>query len=92
MDTAELLRNAKSHCFFVGLNDSGTALCKSNSVYGIAGIHYIQNQLGINPNTTFISEPGDFSATLGMAVMRGIVKSCVMSVQIACAAVSIFLS
>ena len=40
----EMLRNARNHCFFVGLNDSGAALCKANTVYGIAGIHYVQNQ------------------------------------------------
>ena len=57
MDTEKLLQNAKRHCFFVGLNDSGTALCKANTVYGIGGIHYVQNQLGTNPNATFISTP-----------------------------------
>ncbi|MHC4806174.1 MAG: hypothetical protein ACYTBX_07905, partial [Planctomycetota bacterium] len=53
----EMLRNAKNHCFFIGLNDSGAELCRANIVYGIAGIHYVQNQLGISPNATFISTP-----------------------------------
>ena len=57
MNKEQILRNAKNHCFFVGLNDSGAELCKANSVYGIAGIHYIQEQLGLNPNATFISTP-----------------------------------
>ncbi|MHC4458255.1 MAG: hypothetical protein ACYS0I_14445 [Planctomycetota bacterium] len=57
MKKEEMLRNAKDHCFFIGLNDSGTELCKANTVYGIAGIHYIQNQLGISPRATFISTP-----------------------------------
>jgi len=57
MNKEEMLRNAKNHCFFIGLNDSGAELCKANTVYGIAGIHYIQNQLGISPNATFISTP-----------------------------------
>lgn len=57
MNKEEMLRNAKNHCFFIGLNDSGAELCKANTVYGIAGIHYIQNQLGITPNATFISTP-----------------------------------
>ena len=52
-----MLQNAKNHCFFIGLNDSGAELCKANTVYGIAGIHYVQNQLGISPNATFISTP-----------------------------------
>ena len=53
----EMLQNARNHCFFIGLNDSGAELCKANIVYGIAGIHYIQNQLGRTPNATFISTP-----------------------------------
>ena len=57
MNKEEMLRNAKNHCFFIGLNDSGAELCKANTVYGIAGIHYVQNQLGITPNATFISTP-----------------------------------
>ncbi len=57
MNTEEMLQNAKNHCFFIGLNDSGAELCRANSVYGIAGIHYVQNQLGISPNATFISTP-----------------------------------
>jgi len=54
-EKAEMLQNAKRHCFFVGLNDSGAELCRANAVYGIAGIHYIQNQLGLKPNATFIT-------------------------------------
>jgi hypothetical protein len=57
MNIKEMLQNAKQHCFFVGLNDSGAELCRANAVYGIAGIHYIQNQLGLNSDATFISTP-----------------------------------
>ncbi len=57
MNKEGMLRNAKNHCFFIGLNDSGAELCKANTVYGIAGIHYVQNQLDISPNATFISTP-----------------------------------
>jgi hypothetical protein len=53
----ELLRSAKRHCFFVGLNDSGAELCRANIIYGIAGIHNIQKQLGMVPDATFISTP-----------------------------------
>ena len=53
----EMLQNAKRHCFFVGLNDSGAELCRANTAFGIAGIHYIQNQLGLRPDATFISTP-----------------------------------
>ena len=57
MKSEEILQNAKKHCFFVGLNDSGAELCKANSVYGMAGIHCVQQQLGMSPNATFVSTP-----------------------------------
>ena len=57
MNKEEILKNAKKHCFFIGLNDSGAELCKANAVYGIAGIHCVQSQLGMSPNATFISTP-----------------------------------
>ena len=53
----EILQNAKDHCFFAGLNDSGAELCKANFPYGIAGIHYLQHHLGMEPNASFISTP-----------------------------------
>lgn len=57
MTKEERLKKAKQHCFFIGLNDSGSELCKANSVYGIAGIHYIQETLGLKPDATFITTP-----------------------------------
>jgi hypothetical protein len=57
MKKEDLLKNARSHCFFIGLNDSGAELCKANTAYGMAGIHYVQEQLGLDPNATFISTP-----------------------------------
>jgi hypothetical protein len=57
IDKQTLLKNAKSHCFFIGLNDSGAELCKANSVYGMAGIHYIQEKLGVPADATFITTP-----------------------------------
>jgi len=53
----ELLENARKHCFFIGLNDSGAELCKANSPYGIAAIHYVQKKLGKKPDATFIFTP-----------------------------------
>ena len=57
MNKEGMLQNAKDHCFFIGLHDSGAELCKANTVYGIAGIHFVQNQLDISANATFISTP-----------------------------------
>jgi len=53
----EMLRNARDHCFFAGLNDSGAELCKANVPYGIAGVHCLQQYLGMEPNATFVSTP-----------------------------------
>jgi hypothetical protein len=53
----ELLKKAKDYCFFICVNDSGAELCKANTVYGIAGIHYLQEKLGLTPDATFISTP-----------------------------------
>ncbi|MBN1798092.1 MAG: hypothetical protein JW822_05930 [Spirochaetales bacterium] len=53
----DLLQKAKDHCFFMGVNDSGAELCKANAVYGIAGIHFVQDRLGIPSNATFIATP-----------------------------------
>ncbi|MBN1700215.1 MAG: hypothetical protein JW881_22075 [Spirochaetales bacterium] len=57
MTKEEMLKRAKQHCFFIGLNDSGAELCRANSVYGIAAIHYIQEQIGLPPDATFITTP-----------------------------------
>ncbi|MCE1245446.1 MAG: hypothetical protein LWY06_02245 [Firmicutes bacterium] len=57
MTTEDILNNAKKHCFFVCLNDSGAELCKSNAPYGIAAVHEIQKACGLEPNATFISTP-----------------------------------
>jgi hypothetical protein len=57
MTKEEMLKRAKQHCFFIGLNDSGAELCRANSVYGIAGIHYIQEKCGISSDATFITTP-----------------------------------
>jgi len=65
----DLLKKAKDYCFFIGVNDSGAELCKANSVYGIAGIHYLQDKLGITSNATFISTP-DMTITRNTARWR----------------------
>ncbi|MBU0567413.1 hypothetical protein KJ693_09710 [bacterium] len=65
MNKEEMLKNAKKHCFFIGLNDSGAELCKANMPYGMAGIHYVQSQLGLKENATFISSP-DLTITKGV--------------------------
>lgn len=57
MEHEKLLRNARNHCFFIGLSDSGAELCKTNSPYGLANIHFVQQLLGRSPDATFVSTP-----------------------------------
>lgn len=53
------LKRAKRHIFSTGLGDATSLLCRANMVYGIAKIHYAQEELGIEPNATFISGPDE---------------------------------
>lgn len=53
------LKVAKEHIFSTGIGDAGSSLCKANMVYGIAKIHYAQEQLGMETNATFISGPDE---------------------------------
>ena len=55
----ERLGRAKKHLFSTGLNDVGASLCKANMVYGIAKLHYMQEQLGMEPDATFVSGPDE---------------------------------
>ncbi|MCW4026279.1 MAG: hypothetical protein NWE76_02190 [Candidatus Bathyarchaeota archaeon] len=54
---AQILRTAKDHCFFTGLNDSGAELCKANVPYGVAAVHCLQKYLGKEANATFVATP-----------------------------------
>ena len=53
----DLLNQAADHIFSTGLRDGGTQLCRANMKYGLAKIHWIQEQLGLRPDATFISTP-----------------------------------
>lgn len=57
MKKEALLKRAAAHCFFIGVDDSGSELCKANTPYGIAAIQYIQEQVGMPADATFISTP-----------------------------------
>jgi len=52
-----LLERARQHIFSTGANDSGSRLCLANMPYGIAKIHYVQEQLGQPADATFIATP-----------------------------------
>ena len=53
------LERAKKHIFSTGLGDIGSSLCGANMTYGLAKIHWVQEQLGMEPNATFISGPDE---------------------------------
>ncbi|NYT00963.1 MAG: hypothetical protein GKB99_04500 [Methanocellales archaeon] len=53
------LEIAKKHIFSTGLGDIGSSLCRENMKYGIAKIHYVQEQLGMEVSATFVSGPDE---------------------------------
>lgn len=53
----DLLERAADHIFSTGLRDGGTQLCRANMKYGLAKIQWVQEQLGLKPDATFISTP-----------------------------------
>ncbi|MHA1775478.1 MAG: hypothetical protein DRO88_00130 [Promethearchaeia archaeon] len=55
----ELLKRAKSFYFSLGVEDGASSLCRWNFQYGLAKIHYAQEQLGKDPLATFISTPDE---------------------------------
>jgi hypothetical protein len=55
----ERLLRAKNHIFSLGLRDIGSYLCRANMKYGLAKMHWVQEQLGFEANATFISGPDE---------------------------------
>jgi hypothetical protein len=53
----QALERARQHIFSTGVNDSGNTLSVFNMTFGLARFHYIQNQLGFQPSSTFVSAP-----------------------------------
>ncbi|MFQ5794187.1 MAG: hypothetical protein ACE5JP_03950 [Candidatus Bipolaricaulia bacterium] len=56
-DRATRLQRARAHIFATGPLDSGRSLCIANMQYGLAKLHYLQEQLGLPPDATFIGSP-----------------------------------
>ncbi len=52
-----LLERARQYIFPTGANDSGSRLCLANMPYGIAKLHYVQEQLGQPADASFIATP-----------------------------------
>lgn len=53
----ETLEKIKKYIFSTGIKDSGTSLCEANLQYGLAKIHFVQEQLGLKPDAFFIGTP-----------------------------------
>jgi hypothetical protein len=58
-DKDQLLEDTRKYVFSLGLGDIGSKLCRANIVYGLSKIHYMQNELGMESNATFISGPDE---------------------------------
>lgn len=56
MSEADLER-AREHCFMGGVDDSGMRICEANIPFGLAKIHHVQKQLGVDPDATFVGSP-----------------------------------
>lgn len=54
-----LLNRATEHIFSTGLNDGTSHLCLANAKYGLAKMHFIQQQHGLEPDATFITTPDE---------------------------------
>ena len=57
MDAENLLKRAEQHIFSTGLEDSGCRLGLANMKYGMAKIHWVQQEMGLESNATFVSAP-----------------------------------
>ena len=57
MDRKRLLKQAEEHIFSTGLDDSAARLSLSNMKYGLAKIHWVQRELGLEPDATFVAAP-----------------------------------
>jgi hypothetical protein len=57
MSDALALQRAREHCFLAGVGDVGEQLCGANMPFGIAKIHHVQKELGLQPDASFIGAP-----------------------------------
>ncbi len=59
LDKFEILKRAKKHYFSMGVDDCSSFLCRRNMYYGLSKIHWAQEQIGMEPNCTFITSPDE---------------------------------
>jgi len=51
------LARAAQHIFSLGLDDAAAQLCQANMTYGLAKLHYLQRDMGLPADATFIGSP-----------------------------------
>jgi hypothetical protein len=56
-EKTERLQLAADHIFAMGIGDAATSLCLANMQYGLAKLHYAQEQLGMAHRALFIGTP-----------------------------------
>lgn len=54
---ADLVRAARERCFFLDLDDAAARLCRANMPFGLAKIHWMQSELGLEPDACYVSTP-----------------------------------
>ena len=59
VEKQKMLDNAKKYIFSMGVGDIGSELCKANIRYGLSKLHWLQKELGMEPNASFISGPDE---------------------------------
>lgn len=55
----KLLKRAKQSIFSMGVGDIASKLCRANAVYGLSKIQWMQKELGMEPDATFITGPDE---------------------------------
>ncbi|MBI4738544.1 hypothetical protein HY772_03125 [Candidatus Woesearchaeota archaeon] len=55
----KLLKRAKEHIFSTGMNDAAATLAQANMQYGLAKIHWVQKEFGMDSDATFIGTPDE---------------------------------
>jgi hypothetical protein len=55
----KLLKHARKSIFSLGVGDIASKLCRANAVYGLSKIQWMQKELGMEPNATFITGPDE---------------------------------
>lgn len=55
----EYIKAIKKYYFSTGIGDGTSTLCRTNMVYGLAKIHHLQKELGMEPKAHFISTPDE---------------------------------